>query len=269
MAVIRVRSTDADSQLVQATLPVPRGTLTDNGLSVPLSIRDEQGNATPTQVEIVSHYPRWEDGADVVEVLAHVRRPEGLEPGEHFDLELGINPHSKKDLIIGQGAANLLNSPGAFKLVARDVFDNSYAADLLAGWDIQPGENQEELREATRVVRDGQIVRTVAFPQRTSAPQSPGGGPRRPCPTCLESTATPAPGEGKNFISLDLHVHNGLDGLDSADERDDALQSLHFKDLKLRTPPGWEVAALIENPQHGDSVDAGGWRWHKLVGGRG
>lgn len=267
VAVIRVQSTEAESQLVQATLPVPRGTLTDNGLSVPLSIRDEQGNATPTQVEIVSRYPRWEDGADVVEVLAHVRRPEGLEPGEPFDLELGINPHSKKDLIIGQGAANLLNSPGAFKLVARDVFGNSYSADLLAGWNIQPGENEEELREATRVVRDGQVVRTVAS-HSILLPSIPQGGSEATLPHMFGVHSYASAWRGKNFISLDLHVHNGLDGLDSADERDDALQALHFKDLKLRTPPGWEVAALIENPQHGDSVDAGGWRWHKLVGGR-
>ncbi len=50
---------------------------------------------------------------------------------------------------------------------------------------------------------------------------------------------------GKNFISLDLHVHNGLDGFDSSDERYDALQSLHFKERKPRTPPVPDVASLI------------------------
>ena len=267
VALIRVRAGEATDQLVRATVPVPRGTLTDGGLSVPLSVRDWEGNASPTQIEIVSRYPRWEDGADVVEVLAHVRRPEGVAPGESFNLELGINPHAKKDLITGQLTADFLNSPGALKLVGRDVYGNSYSADLLAGWNIQSGENEEELREATRVVRDGQIARTVAT-HSVLLPLAPQSGAEATLPHLFGVHSYATAWRGKDFISLDLHVHNGLDGLDTGDERDDALQALHFKDLKLRTPPGWEAAVLIENPMHGSSVTSGGWRWHRLVGGR-
>ena len=268
VARIQARAGTGASQLLRATLPVPRGTLTDGALSVPLSIRNGEGSAYPTQVEVVSRYPRWEDGADVVEILAHVRRPEGVQPGETFQLEVGINPHSKKDLIIGQQAADLMDAPGSLKLFARDAFGHSYSADLLAGWNIRAGENEEELRAATRVLRDGQIARTVAS-HSVLLPTSPVGGAQATLPHLFGVHSYTTAWRGKNFISVDLHVHNGLDGLDTEDGRDDALGALDFTDLKLRTPPGWQVAALIENPSHGSSLDTGGWRWHKLIGARG
>jgi hypothetical protein len=263
VAVLTVEAPASEEFLLTATVPVPAGTLTEGGLSVPLSVRNPDGVACPTQVEVVSRYPRWEDGADVVEVLAHVRRPEGVEPGDRFEVEVGHNPHARKELITGSLAADLLNSPGALKLVAHDAFGHRYSADLLDGW-ANADDDPEAVRASTTVLRDGQVARTVRT-HRVLLPEEPVSGTQATLPHLFGVHAYTTAWRGRNILSLDLQVHNGMDGLDPTTSVDDALTDLVFEDLQLRTPPGWQVAALVENPLHGPAANAGGWRWHRLI----
>ena len=263
VAVVTVEMPASEEFLLTATVPVPEGTLTDGALSIPLSVSDPEGTACPTQVEIVSRYPRWEDGADVVEVLAHVRRPDGVEPGQRVEFEIGHNPHARKALIPGSLAADLLASPGALKLVGRDAFGHRYSADLSQGWSTTT-DTPDEVLASTDVLRDGQVARTVRT-HRVLLPDEAVGGSQATLPHLFGVHAYTTAWRGRNIVSLDLHVHNGMDGLDPTTSNDDALKDLAFEDLQLRTPPGWQVVALAENPSHGPSANDGGWRWHRLI----
>ena len=178
----------------------------------------------------------------MVEVLAHVRRPEGVAPGERFEVEVGHNPHARKDLITGTAIADLLGSPGALKLVAHDAFGHRYSANLLDGW-ANADDDPEAVRASTTVLRDGQIARTVRT-HRVLLPEEPEVGAQATLPHLFGVHAYATAWRGRDLLSLDLHVHNGMDGLDPTTAVDDALQDLAFEDLQLRTPPGWQVVAL-------------------------
>jgi len=69
IAELELSLQSSTSFLLRGTIPVPKGTYPRKDGKIPFSIRNWDGQVVPTQVEIVSRYPRDSDGADVVEVM--------------------------------------------------------------------------------------------------------------------------------------------------------------------------------------------------------
>ena len=242
--------------VLTATLPVPKGTLTDGALAEPLSVRTSGGSAAPTQVEIVSRYPNLADGADVVQIISHVRRPDGVAPGTPVRYEVGVNPHRRHELELPTSVTDFLSAPGALKLQARDVYGNSYNADLLA--DVRSGNGD------ARVLADGHVMRKVRT-HEILLPESVVQGQTATLPHMMGVHAYVTAFRGQEFLGVDLHVHNGMDGLDASSSADDALDDLYFRDLVLRLPSGWRAAFAVDNPAGGENAVAGAWNNFQLI----
>lgn len=248
VAEIIVEAPESTDFVLSATIPVPKGTLTENSMSVPLSIRAGKDRAAPTQVEVVSWYPNLADGADVVQVLAHVRRPYGVEPGEKIRYEVGLNPHRRHPLSLPAHVGDFIDAPGALKLIAKDAFGNPYEADLLA--DVR------EQHQDGKVLADGHVMRKVST-HEVLLPSSPTSGSTGTLPHFMGVHSYVTAYRGQSLLSVDLHVHNGMDGLDVTTSEDDALAELYFQGLDLRIPQGWRVMSAFKSPSEGTNITSG------------
>ena len=74
VAVFELGAPSVNEFTLRGTVPVPKGTFPRSDGKIPFAVKDFDGTLVPAQVERVSSYPRYADGADVVEVLARVHR---------------------------------------------------------------------------------------------------------------------------------------------------------------------------------------------------
>lgn len=242
--------------VLSATVPVPPGTLTDGAMIEPLSVRVEGDRAAPTQVEIVSRYPNPADGADVVRVLAHVRRPAGAQEGDMIKFEVGANPHPKHELELHPSVQSLLDAPGTIRLIAHDTFGHRYGADLMRGIQLEsPG---------AKVLMDGHVARQYRT-HEVMLPNEEVHGSQGTLPHMMGVHSYITAWRGEQFLSLDLHVHNGMDGLDPGTNIDDAMGDMYFKDLAVRLPQGWRLGYAIDTDASGDIEINGGWALAPIV----
>ncbi|HRV81506.1 MAG TPA: hypothetical protein P5218_08730, partial [Planctomycetota bacterium] len=210
--------------------------------------------ATPTQVEIVSRYPDPSDGADVVHILAHVRRPEPSQPGDRIEFQVGRNPHPRYDLELEDSVQNLLATPGAVKLFAEDAVGNTYVADVLSKYRAEQADIQ----------LDGVCAKRIRT-HEVMLPIEAVSGPLGTLPHLMGVHSFLTAYRGQDYATLDIHVHNGMDGRDPSDSTDDLLDDLYFKDLTLRLPAGWKVAFSMDAPGQGLVHEEGGYTQTELV----
>jgi len=241
--------------ILRATLPVPPDMVLDGFDRVPFAVVQPDGRSARTQVEIVSRYPDVARGADVVELLARVTRGRGL-AGERTTYPVAFLPAEPAELQVDDAVAALLAEPGNLMLFTRDVFENEYVADI---W--------RDALEATgeeRVLRDGEIARQVST-HEILLPPAPIGGASGTMPHMMGVHSFLTTWSREEFVSLDLHVHNGFSGLAPGDPRDDALNRVYFEDLRLRVPRGWVVLCAFDNPFIGAPYDQGDWTFYPIV----
>jgi hypothetical protein len=256
VAEVTIAAPAEEAFLLQATVPVPKGTYTDGALSVPLSVAGYSGSASPTQIEIVSRYPDESDGADVIQVLAHVRRPSGVAAGEPLTYKIGVNPHPRRDIILTESIEDLLDTPGTLRLMAHDAYGHTYSTDILKA-------HREETDSAS-ILREGQIAKEIRT-HSVMEPQTEVTGAQPTLPHFFGVHAYLTAFRGEDFVAVDLHVHNGMDGLDPGDPNGRAMADLYFDDLVLRLPPGWKATVSHPNPWQGDMTESDGWAWSPLV----
>ncbi len=242
------------SFLLHATLPLPRGVMQPGAALSPLSILLPDGTRAVTQAESVSRYAASADGTDVVELYARVERPPGASPGDRVTYEVARLPQGPAQLTLHPAVEELLSTPGAFQMRTRDLFEHRYLADLGAG--IRKG--SYELR------RDGAVVRELTL-HRILLPEFPASGPEGTLPHMMGIRAWIRTFDSEGYILLDLEVHNGFDGRNPDDERDDLLNSVYFRDLRLRLPGPWRVLPAFESPVMGPILDVGALRDHQLL----
>lgn len=255
VAVLEVEA-PAPSFLLHGTLPVPPHTFPRADGRSPFALVDESGVTFAAQTETVSRYPSAARGADVVEVLAQVVLPPGRAPGELMRYRVILAPHDETPFVLSPAVAGLVNTPGAVTLLARDVFGNAYAADLLT--DLR--ENTSQLR----VRRCGGALRTTSgFEVMMPAP--PVEGAAGTLPHLFSVHAHSSIESGRAFLGLDLEISNGGSGHDPADEGDDALGDVYFEQLVLRVPAAWRVRHAFDDPYVGEEWVQGGWRYHPIV----
>ena len=235
--------------VLRGTFPVPRGVFPlEEGWS-PFALRDAAGVETQAQTEIVSRYALAADGADVVEVLGRVARPAGGAAGDRITFDVLWSPHAPAELSIPEAVSQLMDMPDALQLRTHDVFDHLYSADLLADARAQNAE--------LVVYRDGATARQVRTHESLLS-QAPTGAPHGALPHHLGVHAYVTTWADEAFLSVDLRLHNGHDGLDPDDPADDPMGKLYFDSLELSVPEGWVVLQAFDNPLLGDAIDEGG-----------
>ncbi|MFT7541763.1 MAG: hypothetical protein ACI9K5_002736, partial [Gammaproteobacteria bacterium] len=145
-----------DSFILSGTFPIPKGVMLSTSTEVPYQIADYDGTLLDTQVEIVTRYPESNDGADVVEVIARVRRDPSLSSGMRAHYQVFRSNQAKRpdpgaagveDLQDGPVAVpstvrDLLDDPRAIRVSATDCFGNEYSVYPLEG----NGQNTEVRR---------------------------------------------------------------------------------------------------------------------------
>lgn len=252
VAELALEAPTQETFLLHGTLPVPRGTWFRGAEGSPLTVLQPDGSAARTQVEIVSSSPAAANGADVLEVIARVQRPAGVLPGTPISYRVALEPQDDGEVSLHPAVAALLTTPGALTLSTADVFENGYSADLLQG-------------APHAVRRDGPLVHEASR-HRVLLPDEPKGGAKATMPHLMGVHAHVRTVSEAGYLFLDLHVHNGMDGLDKSDPRDDALEEIYFRHLGLRLPPGWKVLHAIEHPAAGRTVSSGPLQEHMLLG---
>lgn len=256
VAKVTLKAPETADFLLRATVPVPRGTFDSSHARVPLAvISSGDPTASLTQVEVVSRYADSADGADVVEIISRVRRPD-VAPGTPIEYLVVYAPHDEGDLELSPAVETLMRAPGAIRLVAKDPFGNAYSADLTS-------KIQDE-HESVDIIRDGELVKEFRVPE-VLVPTSPVTGAQGTLPRLMGVNAFVRTFAGEDYFALDLHIHNGFDGKDELVEWDAVLTDLYFENLHLRLPNGWEVLHALESPFSGDAMPAGNMQEVPLV----
>lgn len=239
---------------LRATIPVPRGTLVQENGQVPLRVLNPDGSPAPTQVQRVSGYADPNDGADVVELIARVNRDPGAQTGTEIEYSVVRSNHTPGSFQLPSPVEQLLNTPLSVKLLSKDVFGNTYSADLLR--DIRSGQS--------RGFRSGELLQQRGGHEIVTP--DPGPYPRgEPMPHMMGAKTYVTTVKGRNLVIIDLVIHNGLDGKRLDTNADDVLNKLYFKDLAVEVPAGWSIHTAFGSPFLSDPVTANGRTSRNLV----
>ena len=246
-----------DHFLLTGTLPLPPGVVFPDDDETALEVLDQDGVSRLTQVSIVSRYANAaEDGADVVELIARVPRPESVLPGERMTYRIKHRPHAPGSFEPSVSSAGLLAAADALTMTTWDVFGHEYSADLLE--DIRSGSGD------ALTLKDGELEREWATHSILMA-DTPVEGEFGTMPHMMGVHAFVKQWYGEDFLSLDLRVHNGMSGLDPEDPSDDALVDLYFERLVLRVPRGWTVLSAFDDVCLGEPELSGDYTYVPII----
>ena len=261
LATLQMTVPTPSSYVVRGTIPVPKGTFPRADGRIPLSIRDIDGLVVPTQMEIVSRYPNDADGADVVEVLARVRRPVGVAAGTKVSYQVVDNPHLDVKLPIKKDVLDLLGMRDSVVVSAKDVFGNEYRFYPLDGVRSAPVSNTvKSLRKGSAAVE----TRTYGVMKPQTAQL---GAPTGALPHFFGVHAYTTAWAGEDFLSLELRINNGASGANKTTgfTDDDPLGHVYFRSLELQVPAGWQILSDITDPYQGTATTSGNVTRMELV----
>ncbi len=229
--------------IVHGTLPLPRGLwLPDTDTRSPFALVGSDNRTLITQCDVVSLYPDAADGASVVEISGIVQQSAPPVPGTPLTFPVAWMPFNEGSMTINGDVNTLLGTAGSLRLVTRDVFGNSYEADLFE--DVRTDELQAQKTREGQVV-NGYRTHEVLLPKTVVA------GAQGSMPHMMGVHSYVTVYDRLGFFSLDLHIHNGLDGLDKTTSDDDALQEIYFEQLDLVLPTGWSASTFQTSPAEG------------------
>lgn len=239
---------------LRATLPVPPGTFLGTQGPKSFLVREFGGALVPAQVEIVSRYPAAWQGADVIEVLAKVRRDPSLAPGARIRYEVHeVNaPPASAPVVPNLPAVvhQLLANSGAMRLRATDALGNQYSCplDLLGAFTPGPGN-----------VAPGQVLRWGPNAVQvklygTFVPTAPGPMPGTFLPHLMGVHAYLTVHNGERQIGLDLRFNNGASGLNKTTALDDPLKEVFFRSIELVMPKAWYAFGRDAHSAYGPAL---------------
>lgn len=243
------------SFILEATLPVPPGTYLQGETTSPLSYRTETHDVT-TQIEVVSWYPDPEDGADVVELIGRVRRPDSANAGDEIEFDVVASQLANVDFLPSTAVEQLVSTPGSLRLTAKDLHGNGYTVDLLAKVRVNDA--------SVSTPRDGTYIYETRSHEVMRPDANSGTGASAPYPHLLGVHVFARQYANMDFLALDLTLHNAMFGK-SASTLDDAICDAYFDSLDLHMPPGWTMGWAIETPAFGDPEELPGETVQSIV----
>jgi len=256
VATLELQAPVATSFILRATMPVPPGTVDPDDREAKFSVLNTDGLVVPTQVETVSLYADRRQGADVVELIARVRRPQNAQPGSRLRFDVALNPHTERDLRLLPVVRDVFDAPDQLVLQSRDVFGHLYTADLFCDVRTSTGE--------AKVLRKGELVKEF-MTHEIMLPRIASQGAEGTMPHLMGVHSFIRFYEGEEYFTVDLHAHNGMSGLDKTNPVDDALMDIFFDSLELRVPLGWRVLEAFDTPFSGPGRDEGPHRIYPIV----
>ena len=229
--------------VVHGTLPLPRGLWRpDSDARTPFALVGSDNRTLVTQCDVVSLYPNRADGAAVVEISAIVQQSVAPPPGTPLIFPVAWMPFREGEMAFDPDLRAMLGTAGSLRLVTHDVFGHTYEADLFTGVAFN----------GTQVpkTRSGQVVNGYRT-HEVLLPKTAVSGAEGTMPHMMGVHSYITVYHKQGFFSLDLHVHNGMDGLDKSSPTDDALQEIYFDQLDLVLPSGWSASTLQDSPSQG------------------
>lgn len=229
---------------LEATLPIPPGTVFPGGTAVGFAIVS-RGVEVPTQIEVVSRYPDPADGADVIEVIARVERPVESIPRQEITFDLVKSRQQDQPFQATPAVQALLDSAEGLTISSRDLHGNLYIANLLHRITARHPNVFE--------VRDGRVARETRHHAVMLPASNSQTGDEAPYPHMLGAHVFTKTYAQENFIVLNLLFHNGMFG-NHPDSFDDAIHDIYLNALDLNLPDGWELGWAVDNPRVGAPV---------------
>ncbi|MDF1800462.1 MAG: hypothetical protein P1V81_14895 [Planctomycetota bacterium] len=242
--------------IFRGTLPLP--TPGNIGLDNRLQLRVVGTTQTfPAQVEVVSRYAGdgssgQTGGPDVIELLADVSVPSGTVPGSSLALEVVVSNHTPSSFQATTDVAALTSGPCIVR--ATDVFGNVYTADIFEDFQVP-------LAPELQVLRSGEVAHQV----RTHSwllpdPNDPTWeeNARGTMPHLFGVHAYVTQYAGEDFISVDLRIHNGADGLDPTTTDDDSVGDVFFDSIELLVDGDWTLIQAFDDPFFNPTPTASG-----------
>jgi hypothetical protein len=259
VAVLVVDAPGQSSFVLHGTVPVPPGTFPREDGLMPLSILDHDGAIVPTQVELVSRYPREKDGADVVELLGRVQVPPNTPAGTRLTYKVVDHVHTKTYMQAEASVAKVVNTPGSFMVVGKDCFGHQYGTFVYT-----PGRKPFIDGMAT-IMRNGagaKTVRTygVMLPTTTNL-----GAPNGALPHMFGVHSYLTGWAQEDVLTLDLRINNGPSNNDKHNSMDDILGDVYYESLELWVPKGWTVLQQGPDPLFGSTSSQGSWTAFSIV----
>jgi hypothetical protein len=234
--------------LLHATIPVPSGIFPRADGKSPLAVVDHSPGRrlVPAQVHVVSRYPTGD--ADVVEIFARVQLDPTEIPGSRvtFSVVPSENTLARAPKDSARVADLLrLKSRGRFGLRARDVYGNTYWAELSGNQD-DPGFGSLRILKSGPWLRERRVYMTMT-PVESAGAQGP------PLPHLFGVHAYITERAGEDDVGLDLRVNNGaISGSRPATPIEATLGIVYWKSLQLVLPKGWTAVSQVGDPFLGD-----------------
>ncbi len=265
---LSIRVPNFDEFVLRGNLPVPPGTFPRSDGKDPFAVREYDGTLVPAQTEIVTRYPGTSMGADVVEVIARVRRDPATSSGQFGEYEIVLSPHGQvadagPTVTVGdlhnttedlpQAVRDFLTSVGSLQIRSKDCFGNGYTMLPLSGFGV---------REVVRLGPTLSQIRTYS----SMVPNTPSnGGPDASLPHFLGVHAYIGVLQGEELVSLDLRFSNAHSGNSAATAHDDPLGPLYFRDIEVVLPQGWNLDQDVEDPYFGAPYFEGANKVYPIV----
>ncbi|MFT6362927.1 MAG: hypothetical protein ACJAZ8_001337 [Planctomycetota bacterium] len=262
---------DAEVFLLHGTMPVPPGTWPSPTGKAPFVVVDVGGEFIPAQIETVSRYANPADGADVVELIARVHRPPGVQPGDRLQYEVRNAPHTQPSSMVPPDdamgiapsavAANsptnlrtLIENPDSIRITTRDVFGHTYEASPLADW---PNSNPRILRWGHYQLQLGTYD--------TMMPKQLNDGSTGTLPHGLGVHSYMSVSAGSPVLQFDIRFNNAADGNNKGTDKDNPLGKMYFDSIDIEVPMGWVVMQDVEDPSFGPSFERAGSMVYPIV----
>lgn len=240
VAVLELAAPTALEFTVRGTFPVPPGIYPRaDGLN-PFQVRSHDNVLVPAQTEVVSSYPVRSDGADVVEVIARVRRQAALTPGQFTRFDVVYAPHVDTPVALTPRVQSLRSLTNGIVLRTRDVYGNVYRSDLRAG------------ALGRKLLKDGsELLQERCYD--VLRPELPQSGSSGTLPHFMGVHSYLSYWAHDDVVQLDLRVHNGTSGSDRSPGAvlDDLQDKLYFDQLELIVPEGWAILPDFDDPSIG------------------
>ncbi len=273
VAILETEAVDAQSFILRACVPVPRGVYPREDGQSPFHLLDGPGGkAVPTQVAIVSRAP---DGqADVLEVMARVSgsqarlqlpdvlpgRGRPAAPRQRFTLLRSPTPTAPGPALPATVEQLLLpRGDNPLRLRARDPIGHPYELNLR-GSELDAGFGGRRVLKSGRYLRQTRTYGSLVCEQ----PRRPKGrlaSLPSPLPHLFGVHAYITEYADEERVSLDLRIHNGHSpGAGKAQALEEPLGLVYFESLELVLPAGWTALPRVRDPfwgtprQEGDEV---------------
>ena len=264
-ATLDVLLTDSTSFILRGNIPVPPNTYPRADGLLPFTIRDFDGTPLETQTEIVTRYADWNEGADVVEVMARVRRDPSLGSGSFAQYSVSASPRND---LGNPGAADigdltsplnlpadvlaLLADPQGIEIATYDCFGNKYVTYPLDG-------------SGTLTLLSYGRVETKLRVYQSMLPVAPKGGSTGTLSHFFGVHSYITINRDEDRLGLDVRFSNGHSGADNSTSLDDPLDKIYFSRIDLTMQSNWFLDQGFDDPTFGDISVVGSQRTVSIV----